>query len=111
MLAGVELTSGVLRNGIMQWYKIFAHDVPQPGAESILENWLQTIATASREYTATAVRRSVYEELGGYFGVSYGARLASVALAIEHRFKTAVVWSGGFPISRQPHAASPRSPS
>lgn len=39
MLAGVELTSGVLRNGIMQWYKIFAHDVPQPGAEWILKNW------------------------------------------------------------------------
>ena len=39
MVAGVELTSGVLRNGIMQWYKIFAHDVPQVGAEGILKNW------------------------------------------------------------------------
>lgn len=39
LVAGVELTSGVLRNGIMQWYKIFAHDVPQAGAEVILENW------------------------------------------------------------------------
>ena len=42
-------------------------------AECVLENWLHTIATASRsQYAATAVRRSVYEELGGYFGVSYG---------------------------------------
>ncbi|MEI7553058.1 MAG: MFS transporter [Verrucomicrobiota bacterium] len=39
MIAGVELTSGVLRNGIMQWYTIFAHDVKQPGAEDILANW------------------------------------------------------------------------
>jgi OPA family glycerol-3-phosphate transporter-like MFS transporter len=39
MLGGVELTAGVLRNGIMQWYTIFAHQVPQPGAESILNNW------------------------------------------------------------------------
>ncbi len=39
MVAGVELTSGVLRNGIMQWYTVFAHDVPQKGAEGILENW------------------------------------------------------------------------
>ncbi|MBS0631251.1 MAG: MFS transporter [Verrucomicrobia bacterium] len=39
MLAGVELTSGVLRNGIMQWYTVFAHQVPQHGAEMILENW------------------------------------------------------------------------
>lgn len=39
MLGGVELTSGVLRNGIMQWYTVFAKQVPQPGAEGILENW------------------------------------------------------------------------
>jgi OPA family glycerol-3-phosphate transporter-like MFS transporter len=39
MFAFVELTAGVLRNGIMQWYTIFGHDVKQPGAEVILENW------------------------------------------------------------------------
>ena len=39
MFAFVELTSGVLRNGIMQWYTIFGHDVKQTGAEFILENW------------------------------------------------------------------------
>jgi OPA family glycerol-3-phosphate transporter-like MFS transporter len=39
MFAGVELTAGVLRNGIMQWYTIFAHDVKQAGAEGILANW------------------------------------------------------------------------
>jgi OPA family glycerol-3-phosphate transporter-like MFS transporter len=39
MFAFVELTAGVLRNGIMQWYTIFAHDVKQTGAESILANW------------------------------------------------------------------------
>ncbi|HXX42632.1 MAG TPA: MFS transporter [Chthoniobacterales bacterium] len=39
MFAFVELTAGVLRNGIMQWYTIFGHDVKQPGAESIVGNW------------------------------------------------------------------------
>jgi OPA family glycerol-3-phosphate transporter-like MFS transporter len=39
MFAGVELTAGVLRNGIMQWYTIFAHDVKQPAAASIVDNW------------------------------------------------------------------------
>jgi sugar phosphate permease len=39
MLGGVELTAGVLRNGIMQWYTIFAHQVPQPGAEGIIQQW------------------------------------------------------------------------
>lgn len=42
-------------------------------AECVLEDWLHTIASAPRtQYAATAVRRTVYEELGGYFGVSYG---------------------------------------
>lgn len=39
MFAGVELTAGVLRNGIMQWYTIFAHEVRQPGAEMIATHW------------------------------------------------------------------------
>src|SRR5256886_11697754 len=39
LFAFVELTAGVLRNGIMQWYTIFGHDVKQPGAEVILANW------------------------------------------------------------------------
>jgi OPA family glycerol-3-phosphate transporter-like MFS transporter len=37
--AFIELTSGVLRNGIMQWYNIYAFEVKQPGAEFFLENW------------------------------------------------------------------------
>ncbi len=39
LLAGVELTAGVLRNGIMQWYTIFAKQVPQVGAEFFANNW------------------------------------------------------------------------
>ncbi len=39
MLGGVSLTAGVLRNGIMQWYTVFANQVPQQGAEGILHNW------------------------------------------------------------------------
>ena len=39
LIAVVELTSGVLRNGIMQWYSIFAHEVKQPGAEFFRHHW------------------------------------------------------------------------
>jgi OPA family glycerol-3-phosphate transporter-like MFS transporter len=39
LVAFVELTSGVLRNGIMQWYLVFAKEVPQPGAEYFVEHW------------------------------------------------------------------------
>jgi OPA family glycerol-3-phosphate transporter-like MFS transporter len=38
-IALVELTSGTLRNGILQWYTIFTHEVPQPGAEYFQKNW------------------------------------------------------------------------
>jgi OPA family glycerol-3-phosphate transporter-like MFS transporter len=39
MLGGVELTAGVLRNGIMQWYPVFGKQVPQIGAEWFRDNW------------------------------------------------------------------------
>ena len=39
LLGGIELTAGVLRNGIMQWYTIFAKQVPQVGAEWFAHNW------------------------------------------------------------------------
>jgi OPA family glycerol-3-phosphate transporter-like MFS transporter len=39
LLAVVEMTSGVLRNGIYQWYPIFANQVPQRGAEFFGQHW------------------------------------------------------------------------
>lgn len=33
-----------------------------------------------------------------YFGVSLGARLGAIALAVEPRFQAGVLWSGGFPM-------------
>ena len=39
MIALIGLTSGVMRNGIMTWYFIFAAQVKQTGAEFILKNW------------------------------------------------------------------------
>jgi len=39
MIAVIGLTSGVMRNGIMTWYFIFAAQVKQTGAEFILQNW------------------------------------------------------------------------
>jgi eukaryotic-like serine/threonine-protein kinase len=37
----------------------------------------------------------------GYFGVSLGARLGAIALAIEPRFDAAVLWAGGFPMTKR----------
>ncbi len=38
-VAVIEFCSGVLRNGIMQWYFVFAKEIPQTGAEFFLQNW------------------------------------------------------------------------
>jgi len=39
MFAAVEFTSGVLRNGVMNWYLIFAEEMNQPGAEFFVKHW------------------------------------------------------------------------
>jgi OPA family glycerol-3-phosphate transporter-like MFS transporter len=35
----IEFTTGVVRNGVMQWYFVFANEIPQVGAEYIKEHW------------------------------------------------------------------------
>ena len=39
MLAAIEFTSGVLRNGILQWYTVFAKEVQQTDAAYIVGHW------------------------------------------------------------------------
>lgn len=39
LIATVELTSGVFRNGIAQWYTIFAKEMPQAGSVFFAEHW------------------------------------------------------------------------
>lgn len=39
MIACVEFTSGIFRYSMTQWYSIFAHDLPQTGAEYISQHW------------------------------------------------------------------------
>lgn len=38
-VAVIEFCSGVLRNGIMQWYYVFAKEIPQVGAEYFYRHW------------------------------------------------------------------------
>ena len=39
LIACVELTGGVFRYGMTQWYYSFAGEVKQTGAEFILQHW------------------------------------------------------------------------
>jgi len=39
LIAAIGLTSGIFRNGITQWYFVFANEVKQPGAEFFFAHW------------------------------------------------------------------------
>ena len=39
LIALIGLTSGIFRNGVTQWYFVFAAEVKQPGAEFYLQHW------------------------------------------------------------------------
>jgi glycosyltransferase involved in cell wall biosynthesis len=46
---------------------------PEADKPAVLKNWLPLLAEAQRvQYIAMVVKRSVYEHLGGFFGVVYG---------------------------------------
>ncbi len=45
-VAFIEFTSGVMRNGIIQWYFIFAKEIAQPGAEIFIKHWGLLLALA-----------------------------------------------------------------
>jgi OPA family glycerol-3-phosphate transporter-like MFS transporter len=38
-IAAIGVTAGVLRNGIMNWYRVFAHESKQPGTAFFTEHW------------------------------------------------------------------------
>jgi len=39
LFAGVEFTAGVIRNGVMQWYSIFAKEIPQGSGAFFADHW------------------------------------------------------------------------
>jgi glycosyltransferase involved in cell wall biosynthesis len=49
-----------------------AHELEMEN-EGVLDNWLERISERQRiQYVAMVVRRKVYEQLGGFYGVEYG---------------------------------------
>ena len=69
-----------------------------PNAER--DGIIQRVKDLRRSVDYVETRADVDKNRLGYFGVSYGATLASVILANEDRFKAAVISSGGFPLGR-----------
>jgi eukaryotic-like serine/threonine-protein kinase len=79
----------------------FERPIELPNARRDLT--IQRMKDLQRSVDYVASRTDLDATRMAYFGVSLGARLGAIALAIEKRFKTAVLWSGGFPtITRLP---------
>jgi cephalosporin-C deacetylase-like acetyl esterase len=63
---------------------------------------IQRIKDLRRSVDYLHTRQDVDAQRLAYFGVSMGARLGSISLAVEPRFKAALFWSGGFPRTTKP---------
>ena len=72
---------------------------PPSGPSGVRDLTIAQMKDVRRSVDYLETRRDIDSGRLAFFGVSYGARLAPMALAVEHRFKTAVLWSGGFPMS------------
>jgi eukaryotic-like serine/threonine-protein kinase len=71
--------------------------VPPPSGPNALRDLvIQQMKDLRRSVDYLQTRRDVDRDRLAYFGVSMGAREGSIALAVEKRFKAAVLWSGGF---------------
>jgi formylglycine-generating enzyme required for sulfatase activity/dienelactone hydrolase len=68
----------------------------KPGPVALRDLVVQEMKDLRRSLDYLATRPDIAQDRLAYFGVSYGGRLSSIALAVEARFKTAVLWSGGF---------------
>lgn len=83
----VEFTSGVLRNGVMQWYLIFAKDVPQAGAEVIVNNWGLGLALSGilGGFTAGIVSDKIFHSRRGPPAVAFNIimAIASTIMALS----------------------------
>jgi len=74
---------------------------PPSGPNGARDLTVQQIKDLSRSLDYLHTRTDVDHERIAYFGTSFGAWMAAIALAVEHRFKTAVIWSGGLVTARR----------
>ena len=70
---------------------------PVSGPNTTRDVMIQQVKDVSRSIDYLHSRSDIARDKLAYFGVSMGATMASQVLAVERRFATAVLWSGGFP--------------
>jgi dienelactone hydrolase len=73
---------------------------PPAGPNAFRDLLIQQVKDVGRSVDYLQTRSDIAGDRLAYFGVSMGATAAPMVLAVERRFKTAVLWSGGFPNTR-----------
>jgi eukaryotic-like serine/threonine-protein kinase len=72
---------------------------PPTGLNARRDLTVARIKDLRRSVDYLQTRKDLDHDRLGYFGVSLGARLGTIGLAVEPRFKAAILWSGGFPMT------------
>jgi len=75
---------------------------PPNGPNALRDLTIQQIKDLARSVDYLSTRTDIASDRLAYFGVSMGSNIAPMALSIERRFKTAVLWAAGFPTSPKP---------
>jgi len=72
---------------------------PPEGPNAMRDLTIARMKDLQRSVDYLHTRADIDRDRLAYFGVSLGARLGNISLAVEPRFRAAVLWSGGFPTS------------
>jgi formylglycine-generating enzyme required for sulfatase activity/dienelactone hydrolase len=75
---------------------------PPSGPNAQRDLTIQQIKDLSRSVDYLSTRSDIARDRIAYFGVSFGSNIAPIALSIERRFKTAVLWAAGFSTNPKP---------
>jgi len=79
-----------------------------PGGPNALRDLvIQQVKDVSRSIDYLQTRPDIAHDKLAFFGVSLGGNRASIVLAVESRFNTAILWSGGLPLGAYPPEVDP----
>lgn len=72
---------------------------PPAGPNALRDLVIQQVKDLRRSLDYLQTRPDIAADKLAFFGVSLGGNRSSIVLAVEPRFKTAVLWSGGLPLN------------
>ncbi len=72
---------------------------PLAGPRALRDLMIQQVKDVGRSIDYLRTRPDIAGDRLAYFGVSMGATIAPIVLAVDRRFKTAILWSGGLPMT------------